>query len=606
MKKLLSTSSVTAAKSAAGLKFFIIVLLMAMQCTIVLGQKKPVKGALKAVNDDGKPTLYISPAGNVGIGTSGAQQKLAVNGDVGLMGNALYFNEDQGDHSSFIKANYVNEHTQLTDYHLSIGGFNGVNVGNFSSNSGQYFPFLKVGTGRQSGVVDIMTDKRVGDSHPTGLMLYATGNMEKGRGVEFRTTDASEGVGFSKNAMYQTGIGRSLNFMVNGDGNVLFFTRDAERMFINSNGLVGIKNDLNVAGHLSLGGKIYWDWPDRSISQVTGLGGAAYINFSNSNANTGNSDGGFRFSDHGVAAPAMRIRNGFVGIGTDDPQFPLEVRGERKSGTGYAGKEFTRYGVSDVMSGRGFGTCSVFASGDFVTRNAFVGSYNSDFSDIRLKKDIHKSSSQQDLATLRRVEVSDYKMIDTINNNHSYKKVIAQQVQHVYPQAVGVSFNTLPDVFQNAVSVTHQQDSLYLITVANPQHLKAGDKIELKFAELADANVSVTKINSDRSFTVASAIALDQQKGVFVYGHPATDVLTIDYDAISMLNVSATQQLAKTIDEQQKEIAQLKAQNTAIMLENEKLKNDQAATKVTVNDVLARLAKVEALSAAKQAMAQLK
>jgi hypothetical protein len=45
---------------------------------------------------------------------------------------------------------------------------------------------------------------------------------------------------------------------------------------------------------------------------------------------------------------------------------------------------------------------------------------------------------------------------------------------------------------------------------------------------------------------------------VMVYGRQVNDFRVVDYDAIAMLNVSATQELAKQADAQEKEIADLK------------------------------------------------
>ena len=58
-----------------------------------------------------------------------------------------------------------------------------------------------------------------------------------------------------------------------------------------------------------------------------------------------------------------------------------------------------------------------------------------------------------------------------------------------------------------------------------------------------------------------SLIGLDQSRftdRVFVYGKEVNDFRVVDYDAISMLNVSATQELAKRSEAQAKEIEQLK------------------------------------------------
>ena len=103
----------------------------------------------------------------------------------------------------------------------------------------------------------------------------------------------------------------------------------------------------------------------------------------------------------------------------------------------------------------------------------------------------------------------------------------------------------------------------------------------------------MTGIRDETHFVVSSKLELSKERDIFVYGHPATDVLTVDYEAIGMLNVSATQQLSKTIDEQQKQLSELKAANQKLAKENEELHKEQAATKLTLNSILTRLAQID-------------
>ena len=598
MKKTLLSPPAKFAISSTGVKFFMVAVLMVIQCTIVTAQKKITKTAPTAANDADNQALFINQNGNVGIGTTDPHHKLQLNGDLHMDGNTIYFHGGWWDKSAFINWNLKDDFNKVDDDKLALAGYGGVKLGDVSRDR-IFFPIIRAGFSTKRAVVDIMTAQRTDSAnHPNGqLSMYVTGDMNgRGHGVEFRTNDASEGIGFSKNLIYQTGSDRNLNFEATGAGNLTYHTGGNERMFVRYDGLVKVINDFEVGGvarlgNLNIGGQITLGDPLRNITAVNNDGGT-YLEFKNTSLN--NANRGFRFTENEGSFAIMRIKNSFVGIGTDNPRFPLEINGVRNGDNiQYTGREFTLRGSNGIEGDRGFKSCSVFASGDFVTNNAFIGSSNKEFSDMRLKKDIHKSASQKDLVTLRLVQIVDYKMIDTVADNKQYKKVIAQQVQKVYPKAVGRSFRTLPDVFQKAISVSHQHDSLYLVAVANPQHLKTGDKIELKLSEAADATVVVTKINSDRSFTVASNTALHLQKAVFVYGTVSADVLTVDYDAISMLNVSATQQLAKTIDEQQKEIALLKKQNEAMATENEKLKNEHTATKTAVAAIMARLIKLE-------------
>ncbi len=51
---------------------------------------------------------------------------------------------------------------------------------------------------------------------------------------------------------------------------------------------------------------------------------------------------------------------------------------------------------------------------------------------------------------------------------------------------------------------------------------------------------------------------------MFVYGREVNDFRTVDYDAIAMLNVSATQELHRLVQSQAAEIAALKQQTARI------------------------------------------
>ena len=78
-----------------------------------------------------------------------------------------------------------------------------------------------------------------------------------------------------------------------------------------------------------------------------------------------------------------------------------------------------------------------------------------------------------------------------------------------------------------------------------------------------DHNLSaVVQVLNDRTFTVETKEPLGDK--VFVYGKECTDLQGVDYDAISMLNVSATQELAKQVET-------LKQQNSDLQNETKRL-----------------------------------
>ena len=93
----------------------------------------------------------------------------------------------------------------------------------------------------------------------------------------------------------------------------------------------------------------------------------------------------------------------------------------------------------------------------------------------------------------------------------------------------------------------------------------------------------VAHVVNDRTFTVETKEPLGDK--VFVYGKQCTDLKAVDYDAISMLNVSATQELAKKVEtlEQQNSGLQSEAKRlSAIESENAELKAEMVQLKMVV------------------------
>ena len=239
------------------------------------------------------------------------------------------------------------------------------------------------------------------------------------------------------------------------------------------------------------------------------------------------------------------VRNGRVGINTNTPsQGLLHVNGYYSDPFG----NFTYY-ATGPNTGTAAGTnlnTSIFA-----THRIVAGEFNA-ISDERIKNIDGLSNSKQDLATLNEIEVTDYHMIDPSHGEKPVKKAIAQQLEKVYPQAVSKSTNCVPDIYKLA------DCKAGIIQIQN--NLSSGERIRLIFE------------NKEEITTVVSATAnliktnLNHTGKVFVYGREVNDFRTVDYQAISMLNVSATQALLKRVEA-------LELENAALKLKNEEFQD---------------------------------
>lgn len=171
------------------------------------------------------------------------------------------------------------------------------------------------------------------------------------------------------------------------------------------------------------------------------------------------------------------------------------------------------------------------------------------FSDVRIKEIQGRSDSQNDLQSLLQIEVTDYYYRDKIvNGDRQQKKVIGQQVATVFPQAVKTHTDVVPDIFKPA-SIADGWVSL------RAHGLQVGERVRLLLEGVEPQIYTIEAVTPD-SFQVS----LYSEGEVFVYGREVNDFHVVDYDALAMLNISATQELYKIIDALKIEVQQLKAQ----------------------------------------------
>ncbi|MGB3967487.1 MAG: tail fiber domain-containing protein [Planctomycetota bacterium] len=185
-------------------------------------------------------------------------------------------------------------------------------------------------------------------------------------------------------------------------------------------------------------------------------------------------------------------------------------------------------------------------------------------SDARIKKVHGRSDSANDLSRLLSIEVIDYHLLDTVvNGNRPQKKVIGQQVERVFPQAVSRGVNVIPDIYRRA--------PVNAGWIGLATDIAKGDMVRL-IGLSKDCLHKVLEVTPEGFRTDYIADAPE----VFVYGRQVDDFRTVDYEAIAMLNVSATQELARRCDSKDTEIASLREDNAALRSQFEALVLRQA------------------------------
>lgn len=258
----------------------------------------------------------------------------------------------------------------------------------------------------------------------------------------------------------------------------------------------------------------------------------------------------------GTASPANQLTvsgnadfTGNVGIGTANPtNGKLQVLGQFGS---------TNLSYGYLNSSGNTGTATETRSYSIYASNRIAAQEFRAHSDIRIKDIKGISHGKNDLNTLMQIEITDYTLRDTVEKGTSpQKKVIAQQVAAVYPQAVTTDLTeVVPDIYQRA----EMQEGWILL----PTDLQSGERVKIITEESSEV-YEVSAVEAHRFQVTQLRTSNSERQTVFVYGREVKDFHTVDYEALSMLNVSATQEQQHIIEAQQAEIEALKAEIEAL------------------------------------------
>ena len=455
-------------------------------------------------------SVRITPAGNVGIGVSNPAEKLSIDGNILL----------------------------TREFSRTIG----VGMEPDNTTTGRSLT-ITAGSASSSGIPF--------QAWPGGDLILQAGN---GFNASFPLLDGGDVIIRSgANWINGTDNGGDIAFQTGGANNSF-----VERMRVLENGNVGIGTTTPL---YKLAVRTGTD-QNLHIRPGTDLGGTSGIAIQSANdANTAN-------GQLTLSGSSILLMNGNVGIGTASPnQAKLVVNGSSPFNIPTPNNYLDGFSFGN-NAGAGPWPLSIYANENVAALRFFA------FSDARIKLVEGRSDSAHDLATILGIQVTDYTYIDKIGKGTGkQKKVIAQQVEEIYPQAVSKITDVVPDIYQKAA----QKDGWVQLAT----DLKVGERVKL-IGEKEEGIHEVLEVRKD-AFRTAFKPATEK---VFVYGREVKDFRSVDYEAISMLNVSATQELARKLDAQESELSDLRS-------EVARLRGERKTLAQTVSDMEGRFTRLE-------------
>ena len=182
-------------------------------------------------------------------------------------------------------------------------------------------------------------------------------------------------------------------------------------------------------------------------------------------------------------------------------------------------------------------------------------------SDERVKKDIQPYTNGLDL--LRKLEVVSYKYIDGKGKEPKHTEIgfIAQKVKEIYPNAVSINQEYIPNVYKKIECIFSDFENKFKMKSIDLPNV---DNIDYKFYCWNEGDYTETLQmiigNSDNTFTFDK-----KWDNVFCIGNKVNDFNILDKQSLFTINFSATKELDNIvkqqqikIEEQQKEIEILK------------------------------------------------
>jgi hypothetical protein len=368
---------------------------------------------------------------------------------------------------------------------------------------------------------------------------------------------------------------------------VEFYNFDNPNLIINKNGYIGIgtntaKNLLHL--HNNINGSVKIQLTDNLSGTSLNSGfiiskeqnqDVKLINFySNANIILGSS-----------SKESLIINsNGFIGIGLSNPLYKLHVaNGNSSSPLGINYSYFNNISNAILSNNTSnFENTSAYFEGSIICNGSIVSS-----SDSRIKKDISNIDNYLALQKILLIQPKKYKYIDSINKGDNIiYGFIAEEIKEILPEAVSLSSEIIPNIYKfgyysNSNSNSNNNDNNnndndndndnnitinYDNNDSNDSNDNDNDNNNYKNNLILNNDIDIineygnkdtykiTNIKNNNTFSINKKI---NTSNVFIYGTKINDFHRINKDYIYTMNISATQELYKIIQEQNERINNL-------------------------------------------------
>ena len=199
------------------------------------------------------------------------------------------------------------------------------------------------------------------------------------------------------------------------------------------------------------------------------------------------------------------------------------------------------------------GNININGSYNFMKNGSVLTNTTATFSDSRIKLNIADIEDTSALDKIMKVEPKNYNYIDTEERGaNNVIGFIAQQIYEVIPEAITIGEEFIPNIYKYYTIIS---SNMILVDDANINKIFIGNTLKIKVNNIPYITKVIDKINKN----IKINIEIDVKAKCLIYGTMINDFYFIDKTYIYTLNVCATQELYRRIEEQKNEIAELRS-----------------------------------------------
>ena len=310
-----------------------------------------------------------------------------------------------------------------------------------------------------------------------------------------------------------------------------------------------------------------WQFQGTSGRQISITGATSYYPFIGSSSSypyvnhINNIGDAYRIS--GTAASNLKHEFfGRVGIQISSPAVPLHVASQSSGGGTFTSGFYAR----SVAAGGGFASnngyqywntdpISIVCEGGGYFKTGYIVA-----SDRRIKTNIEDVPDNLALEYVRNIPCRYYEYIDKTRGYDKTIGFIAQEVKKIFPLAVSIGEEIVPDVYKNITCIWTEKEDKFILSSPDLTNVSG---IEYLFYGLCECQEDEERIhaigNEDNTFTFDKKF-----DKVFCYGSEVKDFHRLSHEKLFTLNFSATQEIDKIQQQHIIEIETLKSENETI------------------------------------------